>query len=144
VTIVTRVDFELDDELHRRAKAAAGFQGVSLKVFVEQALDAAVVATEASTSDHVKGRAGHRRTRREATNPEGARAMTERLRLDKTATAGGVWRDNYLSVPNLRRVAKAEGVSLPAGSSKQGIVAALVAAGIPNDQLQARNPLRRA
>lgn len=42
MTAVTRVHYEIDDELHRQAKAAAAMQGVSLKQFLEEALRAAV------------------------------------------------------------------------------------------------------
>jgi hypothetical protein len=64
VTTVTRVHYELDDDLHRRAKAAAGLRGVSLKAFVEQALEAAIQATEASTGARITPRPAKRARRR--------------------------------------------------------------------------------
>ena len=41
---MTRVHYELDDELHRQAKAAAAMRGVSLKQYLEDALRAAIEA----------------------------------------------------------------------------------------------------
>lgn len=43
---VARIHYEIDDDLHRRAKAAAAMQGVTLKAFIEAALETAVVAAE--------------------------------------------------------------------------------------------------
>lgn len=42
MTAVTRVHYEIDDELHRQAKAAAAIKGVSLKQFLEDALRDAI------------------------------------------------------------------------------------------------------
>jgi predicted HicB family RNase H-like nuclease len=39
---VARIHYEIDDDLHRRAKAAAALQGVTLKAFIEAALERAV------------------------------------------------------------------------------------------------------
>lgn len=39
---MTRVHYEIDDDLHRQAKAAAALEGITLKEFVEDALAAAV------------------------------------------------------------------------------------------------------
>lgn len=39
---VARVHYEIPDELHRRAKAAAAIRGVSLKDFIIEALTQAV------------------------------------------------------------------------------------------------------
>ena len=44
MTTVTRVHYEIDDDLHRQAKAAAAMKGVSLKQFLEDALRSAVKA----------------------------------------------------------------------------------------------------
>jgi predicted HicB family RNase H-like nuclease len=41
VTDVARIHYEIDDDLHRRAKSAAALQGITLKAFLEQALEAA-------------------------------------------------------------------------------------------------------
>lgn len=35
---IARIHYKIDDELHRRAKAAAAITGVTLKAFVEEAL----------------------------------------------------------------------------------------------------------
>lgn len=43
---MSRIHYEVDDDLHRRAKAAAALEGVSLKVFLERALEAAVARSE--------------------------------------------------------------------------------------------------
>lgn len=39
--MVARIHYEIPEDLHRRAKAAAAMQGISLKQFVIEALDAA-------------------------------------------------------------------------------------------------------
>jgi predicted HicB family RNase H-like nuclease len=44
VTDVARIHYEIDDDLHRRAKSAAALQGITLKAFLEQALEAATKA----------------------------------------------------------------------------------------------------
>jgi predicted HicB family RNase H-like nuclease len=41
-----RIHYEIDDELHRRAKAAAALRGQTLKEFVEQALEQLVEQAE--------------------------------------------------------------------------------------------------
>ena len=41
-TTVARIHIEVPDDLHRRAKAAAAMQGVTLKDFVIQALEDAI------------------------------------------------------------------------------------------------------
>ncbi len=41
------MNYEIPDELHRRAKAAAALQGFSLKDFLIAALEAAVAEAEA-------------------------------------------------------------------------------------------------
>jgi predicted HicB family RNase H-like nuclease len=41
---VVRINYELPDTLHREAKSAAAQQGVSLREFVTQAIEAAVDA----------------------------------------------------------------------------------------------------
>lgn len=41
MTHVARIHYEIDDDLHRRAKAAAALQGITLKAFLERALEAA-------------------------------------------------------------------------------------------------------
>ena len=42
---VARIHIEVPDDLHRRAKAAAAMQGVTLKDFVIQALEDAIEPT---------------------------------------------------------------------------------------------------
>lgn len=44
-TTVARIHYEIPDELHRRAKAAAAMQGLTLKDFLVEALEAAVKAS---------------------------------------------------------------------------------------------------
>lgn len=39
---MARIHYEIPDELHRRAKAAAALEGVTLKAYVVAALEAAV------------------------------------------------------------------------------------------------------
>ena len=41
---LARIHYELPDDLHRRAKSAAALQGVTLKEFLIQALEAATKA----------------------------------------------------------------------------------------------------
>jgi predicted HicB family RNase H-like nuclease len=41
-----RIHYEIPDELHRRAKAAAALEGVTLKQYVVAALEAAVKKTK--------------------------------------------------------------------------------------------------
>jgi predicted HicB family RNase H-like nuclease len=43
---VARIHYEIDDELHRRAKAQAALKGVTLKAYVETAIAQAVEADE--------------------------------------------------------------------------------------------------
>ncbi len=43
---VAHMNYEIPDELHRRAKAAAAIQGVSLKDFLIAALEEAVAKAE--------------------------------------------------------------------------------------------------
>jgi predicted HicB family RNase H-like nuclease len=45
VSDVARIHYEIDDDLHRRAKSAAALQGITLKEFLERALEAAVSAS---------------------------------------------------------------------------------------------------
>lgn len=47
---MTRVHYEIDDELHRQAKAAAALRGISLKQFLEEALRAAIDTQSADAS----------------------------------------------------------------------------------------------
>jgi predicted HicB family RNase H-like nuclease len=42
-----RIHYEIDDDLHRRAKAAAALRSQTLKEFVEEALDQLVEQAEA-------------------------------------------------------------------------------------------------
>ena len=42
-----RIHYEIDDDLHRRAKAAAALRGQTLKEFVEEALEQLVDQAEA-------------------------------------------------------------------------------------------------
>lgn len=44
--LVAHMNYEVPDELHRRAKAAAALQGVSLKDFLIQALEDAVAKAQ--------------------------------------------------------------------------------------------------
>lgn len=39
---VAAINYDIDDDLHRRAKAAAALQGVTLKAFLEEALEDAI------------------------------------------------------------------------------------------------------
>jgi hypothetical protein len=43
---VARVHYEIDDDLHRKAKAAASLEGQTLRVFLVRALQAAVERVE--------------------------------------------------------------------------------------------------
>ena len=43
---VMRIHYEIDDDLHRRAKAAAALRGQTLKDFVEEALEELVERAE--------------------------------------------------------------------------------------------------
>ena len=47
MTRVVRVHYEVDDDLHRRVKTAAASEGVTLKAYLEQALEAAAARSEA-------------------------------------------------------------------------------------------------
>lgn len=51
MTIMPRLHIELPDDLHRRAKAAAAMQGVTLKTFVTTAIDLALAAQEADAGE---------------------------------------------------------------------------------------------
>jgi predicted HicB family RNase H-like nuclease len=42
VQTVAAINYDIPDDLHRRAKAAAALQGISLKAFLEAALEEAV------------------------------------------------------------------------------------------------------
>jgi hypothetical protein len=55
VTTVARIHYEVPDDLHRRAKAAAALQGVTLKDFLIDALESATKVAEKSTR-RTKGR----------------------------------------------------------------------------------------
>jgi predicted HicB family RNase H-like nuclease len=46
VTGVAAINYDIDDNLHRRAKAAAALEGVTLKQFLEDALEAAIKRSE--------------------------------------------------------------------------------------------------
>ena len=46
MTPVARVHYEIPDDLHRRAKAAAAMLGITLKEFVIQALEEATAKQE--------------------------------------------------------------------------------------------------
>jgi predicted HicB family RNase H-like nuclease len=46
VTNVALINYEIPDDLHRRAKAAAALQGVSLKAFLIDALSKATDAAD--------------------------------------------------------------------------------------------------
>lgn len=50
-----RLHIELPDNLHRRAKAAAAMQGVTLKEFVTTAIDLALEAQEVDPSAERNG-----------------------------------------------------------------------------------------
>lgn len=41
MTCMARIHYEIDDNLHRRSKAAAAMQGITLKAFIEHALEEA-------------------------------------------------------------------------------------------------------
>lgn len=41
---MARIHYEIDDDLHRRAKSAAALQGKTLKLFLEEALEEATKA----------------------------------------------------------------------------------------------------
>jgi predicted HicB family RNase H-like nuclease len=43
---VARIHYEIDDDLHRRAKSQAALKGETLKAYIEQAIAAAVEADE--------------------------------------------------------------------------------------------------
>jgi uncharacterized protein (DUF1778 family) len=57
--LMARINVDLDEELHRKVKAAAALQGVTLKDFVVATLDA-VVDTSSGTVEPTKPR-GRRR-----------------------------------------------------------------------------------
>jgi len=48
---VARVHYEIPDHLHRKAKAAAAMQGLTLREFVIQALASAVDEADRKTAD---------------------------------------------------------------------------------------------
>jgi len=48
---VARVHYEIPDDLHRKAKAAAAMQGQTLRAFIVQALADAVVKAERADAD---------------------------------------------------------------------------------------------
>jgi predicted HicB family RNase H-like nuclease len=43
---LVRIHYEIDDEIHRRAKANAALKGMTLREYVEQAIAQAVAADE--------------------------------------------------------------------------------------------------
>ncbi|MDA8045967.1 MAG: toxin-antitoxin system HicB family antitoxin [Actinomycetota bacterium] len=43
---MARIHYEIDDDLHRRAKAQAAYRGVTLRAYIEQAIAAAVEKDE--------------------------------------------------------------------------------------------------
>jgi predicted HicB family RNase H-like nuclease len=43
---VVRIHYEIDADLHRRAKAQAAYRGITLREYIEQAITAAVTADE--------------------------------------------------------------------------------------------------
>lgn len=46
MTTVARIHYEIPDDLHRRAKSAAALAGVTLKDFLQEALEDAVKKAE--------------------------------------------------------------------------------------------------
>ena len=44
---VARIHYEIDDDLHRRVKAAAAMRGLTLKAFIIEALQRAIEDDEA-------------------------------------------------------------------------------------------------
>jgi predicted HicB family RNase H-like nuclease len=46
VRLVASMNYEVPDDLHRRAKAAAAMEGLSLKAFLIRALEEAVARSE--------------------------------------------------------------------------------------------------
>lgn len=46
MTAVARIHYEIDDDLHRRAKSQAALKGITLKEYVETALAKAVKSDE--------------------------------------------------------------------------------------------------
>lgn len=46
MTTVARIHYEIDDDLHRRAKSAAALAGVTLKKYLEDALRRSVADDE--------------------------------------------------------------------------------------------------
>jgi predicted HicB family RNase H-like nuclease len=54
VTKVVRVHYELDPDLHRRVKTAAAAEGLTLKAYLEQALEAAADKSEADQAKRKK------------------------------------------------------------------------------------------
>ncbi len=46
VTVVARIHYEIPDDLHRRVKVAAAQQGITLKQFLLDALEAAAEKAE--------------------------------------------------------------------------------------------------
>ncbi len=55
---VARLNFELDDELHARAKSAAALSGLRLKEFVADAVRVAVELFEAERAEADRRRLG--------------------------------------------------------------------------------------
>ena len=51
---MARVHYEIPDDLHRRAKAAAAMRGMTLKDFVIEALDALSATSEADLKAQVR------------------------------------------------------------------------------------------
>lgn len=50
MTDVARIHYEIPDDLHRRAKSAAALAGLTLKDFLQQALEEAVKKSERRSS----------------------------------------------------------------------------------------------
>lgn len=54
MTAVARVHYEIPDDLHRKAKASAAMQGLTLREFVIQALSDAVAKADRASDDEVQ------------------------------------------------------------------------------------------
>lgn len=48
MTAVARIHYEIDDDLHRRAKSAAALAGITLKQYLEDALRSSIERDERS------------------------------------------------------------------------------------------------
>lgn len=48
---VARIHYEIPDDLHRRAKSSAALLGLTLKQFIERALNEAVTAAESKNTE---------------------------------------------------------------------------------------------